>query len=205
MSNIRILVFLMIILSTLGQAVLAQTAQEFYNKARNKAEMQNYRGALNDLNEAIKQDPKFIQAFNYRGYVKDELDDYHGALSDYNMAIALKGDYSEAYANRGRAKHKMRDFKGAMEDYTTAITLNPLEKDALIGRGTTLSQMSQYEAALKDLDNAVQIDPRYGKTYSIRGQVRLLKGDILGACSDLIQAQKLGFTPPMAAMRDNCK
>jgi hypothetical protein len=64
--------------------------------------------------------------------------------------------------------------------------------------------MNQHDAALKDLDSAVQLDPRYGKTYSIRGQVRLLKGDILGACSDLMQAQRLGYTPPMAAFRDNC-
>jgi tetratricopeptide (TPR) repeat protein len=125
MNSFRTVSLFYLLFSVLVLDATAQTAQELYNRARSKAEMQNFKGALNDVNAAIEKDPKFIQAFNYRGYVKDELNDYQGALADYNLAIALKGDYSEAYANRGKAKQKMRDFKGAVEDYTTAITLNP--------------------------------------------------------------------------------
>ena len=91
--------------------VSGQDAEEYYRKAQTKAGMDDFRGALHDLNKAIEKSPRYIKAFNYRGYVKDELDDYYGALKDYNIAIALKGDYGDAYANRGKAKRKLQDYK----------------------------------------------------------------------------------------------
>ena len=106
----------------------AQTAEDFYRKAETKVTLQDFNGAFEDLNQAINIDPRFIKAFNFRGYVKDELDDYNGALQDYNIAIALKDDYGDAYANRGKAKRKLNDYNGAITDYTTAIALNPSGK-----------------------------------------------------------------------------
>lgn len=196
------MVALAIVLMT-GTAV-SQTAQEYYALAQKKAQMQSYRAALKDLDRALELDPKFIQALNYRGYVKDELDDYYGALKDYSLAIALKGDYSDAYANRAKAKRKLRDLKGALDDYSTAITLNPRERETFLGRGLTLQELAEYDAALKDFDRAAAIDPEYGKTYAIRGQVKFLKGDILGACNDLLKAQQLGYSPPTASFKERC-
>ena len=120
----------------------SQSVEEHYKKAERKAAMQDFRGALGELNNAIEKDPRYIKAFNFRGYIKDELDDYYGALQDYNIAISLKADYSDAYANRGRAKRKLNDFSGAINDYTTAIELNPNEKDSYLGRGIALKSSS---------------------------------------------------------------
>ena len=122
-----------LLFTTIAFGSYAQTAKDYYRKAQTKASMQDFRGALRDLDKAIEQEPRYIKAFNYRGYVKDELDDYYGALQDYNIAIALKGDYGDAYANRGKAKRKLEDFKGAINDYTTAIELNPDEKHSYVG------------------------------------------------------------------------
>ncbi len=112
-----------------------QSAEDLYASAVRKAEYFNFKGALDDLNEAIALNPRYIKAYTYRGYVKDELDDYKGALADYNTAVSLKGDDYEAYARRGALKKRYRDYDGAIEDLDLAIQYKPDYAKAYSDRG----------------------------------------------------------------------
>jgi Flp pilus assembly protein TadD len=64
--------------------------------------------------------------------------------------------------------------------------------------------MKDFDGAIKDLDAAARIDPGYARTYTLRGEVKLLKGDVVGACDDLLKAQKLGYMVAMATFNDYC-
>lgn len=133
---------------------VAQTAEGLYASAVRKAEYFNFKGALDDLNEAIRLNPKFIKAYTYRGYVKDELDDYKGALGDYNKAVTLKADDYEAYARRGSLKKRYKDYDGAIEDLTLAIQYKPDYAKAYSDRGQAKILNGDKKGGCTDMEKA---------------------------------------------------
>ena len=74
MKNLLTLVSVLLVTVSFGQ-----TAEEYFNQAKAKYELQDYRGAKSDLTKAIELDPAYAKAYNGRGNVKYELKDYKGA------------------------------------------------------------------------------------------------------------------------------
>jgi tetratricopeptide (TPR) repeat protein len=62
-----------------------------------KSDLQDYRGAIQDYNNAIDFD--YLDAYINRAGAKHKLYDYRGAIQDCNKAIELKPDFSMAYIN----------------------------------------------------------------------------------------------------------
>ena len=87
---------------------------------------QDFKGAILDYNEALKQDPNNATAYNNRGAAKLMLKDYKAALADFNKAISINDKYADAYDNRGRVKQVLGDTKGACADWQMAYS-NGLE------------------------------------------------------------------------------
>lgn len=146
-------VFFILILF-LPLCAFSQSAEDLYASAVRKAEYFNFKGALNDLNEAIRLNPRYIKAYTYRGYVKDELDDYQGALTDYNKAVDLKGDDYEAYARRGALKKRYKDYDGAIEDLNLAIQYKPDYAKAYSDRGQARILNGDKNGGCTDMEKA---------------------------------------------------
>jgi lipoprotein NlpI len=48
-----------------------------------------------------------------------------------------------------------------------------------------------FDGALQDLDEAIRLDPGHGRAHRNRSLARFAKGDVNGAKSDLVAADKL--------------
>jgi tetratricopeptide (TPR) repeat protein len=94
-------------------------------------------GAMADYNQAIRLDPKNVQAYNNRGTVKFKEGDLKGAMAHFNRSIQLNPKNPHAYNNRVRAKEMKGDLDGAIADFNEAIRLNPKYAHAYNNRGTT--------------------------------------------------------------------
>jgi tetratricopeptide (TPR) repeat protein len=92
------------------------TAEEYYNRAVDLGEAEDYQGAIADYTSAIKLDPDYAEAYFNRAYDRSEVKDYEGAIADYTKVIELAPDAAEAYFNRGMARAKLGDIEGARED-----------------------------------------------------------------------------------------
>ena len=89
---------------------------------------------------ALKVNPKFLDAYINRGLVFNELKNYEASISDYDKAIELDGKCALAYNNRGYSKFLKDDFDGALQDYNKAILLNPKFKMALDNKAMLFSK-----------------------------------------------------------------
>jgi tetratricopeptide (TPR) repeat protein len=167
-----------------------------------KSQAGNYQGALNDYNRAIELNPRYANAYNYRGFLKEnQFKDVAGALADYNRAIELNPQYDVAHNNRGYLKlNKQNDVAGALADYNQAIVINPKYHIAYNNRGyLKLNFSNDLPAALADYNQSIAINPRYAVAYNNRG---VLKKDRLkdysGALADYNRAIELNPQYPNA-------
>ena len=72
-----------------------QTAKEYFNSGYNKAEAEDYNGAINDYNKAIGLDPNYSDAYINRAISKYYTNDLNGACEDANKAKSLGLDASK--------------------------------------------------------------------------------------------------------------
>ncbi len=87
-------------------------------KAMDKAH-QYYSKALEEFIDAVSQQPKMYQAWNYIGFANRHLGNYDAALSAYAKALELNPNYPDAIEYRGEAYLGLNKIDEAKEAYMT--------------------------------------------------------------------------------------
>jgi tetratricopeptide (TPR) repeat protein len=106
----------------------------YYNKG-------DYNRAIQDYDQAIRLDPKYMPAYYSRGSAYFKKSDYDPAIQDLNEAIRLNPNDTSAYVVRGDAYREKGDYDPAIQDFNEAIHLNPNYASAYYDRGSAYSSM----------------------------------------------------------------
>jgi Flp pilus assembly protein TadD len=120
----------------------------------------NYRGAIDQLNRAIKLNGNDHVAFNERGAAYTWLDQDGEAIKDFSQAIALSPKYAMAYRNRGAAHLRQGQPQKAVDDLTQAIALNPDYLRAYKDRGDAYTRLGKTKEAQADYAKAADLKRR---------------------------------------------
>ncbi|MBR8833492.1 MAG: tetratricopeptide repeat protein [Stigonema ocellatum SAG 48.90 = DSM 106950] len=155
----------------------------------------DFKGALADLNEAIRRNPEYIEAgaYYFRGVLRAEQKDFKGALVDLNEAVRLEPENVDHTKFRGNVRLQLQDYKGAITDYTEAIRMKPDDADAHLNRGAIRILQKDFKGALVDLNEAIRRNPESieASAYYLRGAIRILQKDFKGAIADYTEAIRL--------------
>lgn len=133
--------------------------------------------AIDDLNNAIERNPKFLPFYANRAYAKLSLGDrarsrgdvvqaralYESAIADYTVI----GELSDAYINRGSVKYrlagteassakKQKLYTSIIADWTAAIRLDSANAMAYSNRGALWFQIGAFKAHAGDKDTAAK-------------------------------------------------
>jgi tetratricopeptide (TPR) repeat protein len=179
----------------LASTSLSKTVKAFAfaNRGVARTYLNEFRGALDDFNAAVRLFPEEATHYNNRGNLLLRMELYQEAAKDFGTAIALLPNYGEAYNNRANALFLLKDYRGASDDYGKAIILMPMNPTPLNGRGRAQFALDRPAAAMRDFARAIDIDPRFGQGYLHRGDALLALGRYEEAASDYTKAIELGF------------
>ena len=136
----------------------ARNYEYFFNRAQDKFELADYKGAVLDYNKALELSPTEIcLVYSMRGNAKRNLSDFDGAISDQNKALDFDPLYADGYFNRGIAKFQKGDFDGAIEDYTQVININPKDSDAFFNRANIKKEIGDMRGACEDWKKGAEL------------------------------------------------
>jgi tetratricopeptide (TPR) repeat protein len=124
-------------------------AQEYYSSARVK------------FQEAVQDDPRMHEAWNYVGYTNRKLGNYDAALAAYEQALTLKPGYPDALEYRGEAFLGLNRISDAQQAYLDLFASNRGLADKLLTamRGWLDTQRTSSTAdanAISELDKWIQ-------------------------------------------------
>ena len=124
----------------------------YFARGKVLMEQKDFKGALADLNEAIRRNPEYIERFAYylRGALRAQQKDFKGALADLNEAVSFDPKNADYTRSRGYIRFKLEDYKGAIADYNAAIRLQPDYADAYYNRGLARTELKDYKGAIED-------------------------------------------------------
>jgi 1-deoxy-D-xylulose-5-phosphate reductoisomerase len=148
--------------------------EKFHNQGKEKANQKDYKGAIEEFNQALRINPNYENSYVSRGFCRFRLGDTQGAIQDYNQAIQLNPNHAKAYYNRGLARRKLEDKQGAIQDYSEAIRLNPNHARAYNNRGLIRAALGDKQAAAEDLQKAVDLFFEEGDIASYKQAIEAL-------------------------------
>ena len=183
--------------------------------------------ALGILNECLRTDPYFFDAYYTRGLVREQLAEFDGALTDYNIYLEHMPDHTEALFSRATLRYKRGQYELAKADFIKLLSLPPGETTTVFFQqdqfassatkifttqgsskayifnylGLTETKLKNYEAAIKALDSAIALNPKDADQFVNRGWAKEIDQDKDGAITDYQLA--LTINPEHSLARHN--
>ena len=121
-----------------------------------KGTPENLKGALAELDEAIKRDPHRYRSFLLRGLCLVNLGKHAEAAGEFGTCIGLGPEKPWGYFNRGYVYYQCGHYPEALKDYTAALKCDSAFVPAYVSRASTFLEMNQYQSAHEDYARALK-------------------------------------------------
>ena len=146
--------------------------------------------------EAIKIDPKDINALWYRGNAYERLNFAVEAINDFSKVIDIEPDNVEVYKRRADLKFycgnsKSEDLLGAIDDYSKIIDLTN-DKNYCFVRAWAKKELHLYHEAIEDY--TLGIEAGIDDYYFERARVKEIVYDFEGAIEDYLKGIEIAPT-----------
>lgn len=155
---------------------------------QNVLSMEDYMLSIQYFNQAIKAKPYLSDPYFFRALAKLYLEDFKGAEEDCTMAIERNKFKTESYKVRGFARQNLGKDSLAILDYDMGLQHNPEDKYFLYYKAIAQSQLKKNDDAEATFGKLLRIYPKFEDGYTARGRMRIMRGDTVGALSDLDKA-----------------
>lgn len=177
-------------LALIFHSQIQMQANQFYNRAAERAKQGDAQGSVEDYTRAIQYNPSDAGAYFSRGKVRLQLGDFQGALEDFSEVIRLNPSDATAYENRCVAQLNLKLLEKALSDCTEAIDLaaNPT---AYKNRCSVHFQLGASRRAIEDCTQGIQLNPNDAGAYSNRALARSAVGEQNLAIEDFTKALQL--------------
>lgn len=133
-------------------------------RAYQRSQLKDWKGAIEDYNQAIRLDSTNNDYYYNRGIVKENIKDWEGALKDYIKAISIKEDFVKAWFNHGNVLSKLNRLPEAIEDYTVVLFYDQTNALAYYNRGICSHRLNKKKDWCEDIIKAeelgLKIDPK---------------------------------------------
>jgi tetratricopeptide (TPR) repeat protein len=120
--------------------------------------------AIDYFNDAIKQNPKSIDAIYGLGMYYQENEKYNEAIAEYDSIIHIDPKYKFAHYNLGYIHLVyLKVYSQAVKHFTNAIACDPNYAEAYYNRGYSYELMGDVQNAKTDYNKALELRHNYQK------------------------------------------
>lgn len=140
----------------------------YIGRAKAYADSGNMSAAINDLDEALKLDPKDARVFYERGVVYATNKKHDQAIAELTRAIEMSPRYTSAYFYRGYVYILKEQWDLVIADSSKAIELGSVNAAAYNNRGVGYYRTKQYALAIADYSKAIELAPNTALYYRNR-------------------------------------
>src|SRR4051794_24234754 len=178
-----------------GPASLRPAA--FHHRGVARAAKGDLEGAVSDVSEGIRLDPRRAFRFQERGELYTRKGEFSRAVADLTEAIRLDPTRAFRFHSRAHAHWASSDITRAIADFTEAIRLDPVQRSFRFhDRANAFRAAGQYERALADYNVALRLEPANASTLINRGRAYVEVADAARAKADFEAALQFAAGNP---------
>lgn len=132
----------------------------------------DFKTALKYINDALRIDESYRDAYVLKGSIYKTTDKYDLALSSYQTAVQIDPDFFIGHLQIGWLLTEMGDHKLALEYYENAAELKPENLNATYGIAKSLQDLEKYQEALNEYRDLLEIDSSAYVAYFNQGYIK---------------------------------
>lgn len=163
----------------------------------------DFESALDDMNEAIRLQPRLAGLYVNRAYLRYSLDDFFGAMADFDYALQLDPLNETALFNRALLEMETAANDKALDDLNRIVELDPTNTRAYYNRAIVNNAKGLYKDAISDITRVIDEVPELPEPYYMRSQMHYSLNDLRNADRDYKRAEALSKQAQKAAVPDN--
>jgi protein O-mannosyl-transferase len=148
--------------------------------------------AIDNLTEAIKRNPNFLDAFNNRGIAYMGIKCYDLAIADFSNSLKKDPDNILMLNNRATAYLRIGKTDSAFANYNEALRLAPNYAEIYMFRGIAYADGGNYTKAIEDFTRAIAIKPDLLEAYGYRASCNYELHRYADALADVKTIQQQG-------------
>jgi tetratricopeptide (TPR) repeat protein len=156
-------------------------ARSLFEKASDLMEKGKTNQALEKVNAALTNFPKFAEALTLRGVLEERTDRVEAAIEDYRLAIQADPHYPLAYVTMASVLNSAGRFNEALPFLTEVERLAPNLWQAAYESARCSLGRNDFQGALRSVDRAAQLR---GSAKGDRPELHLVRGYALLGLSD---------------------
>lgn len=177
----------------------------FVSRAAARIARGNLKGAIRDLDFAIKYAPQDADIYHNRACAVYMGGDNKGALKDLDRALRLKPDYAEALYLSGVIKGEEYREQEGMGEIERALEIKPDIPGGLMSLAILLFETKRYEAAIEKFTQVIDLGLEgKAEAYYYRGDSWYNLDDKPKACADWEISAKLGDKDAIYIHKNYC-
>lgn len=132
-------------------------AEYFVNRGATYAKLQNYDQALVNLNQGVKYNKNFVNAYNNRSVIYNLRQQYPEALADINTYLTFKKFDANMWYEKSRLHNILAQPNESLNAANTAIQYNNKKGLFYVERCKAYFSLNKFTEAKQDLNTAIQM------------------------------------------------
>lgn len=132
----------------------------------------DFKTAIKYINDALKIDEYYRDAYVLKGSIYKLSDKYELALSSYQTALQIDPDFFMGHLNTGWLLTEMGNHKLALEYYRNAVNLEPENINAIYGVAKSLQDLERFDEAISEYKKLAKIEPKFYYAYYNQGYIK---------------------------------
>jgi tetratricopeptide (TPR) repeat protein len=156
-----------------------------------KLNLDDYKGAENDLTLCLERNPFLVYAYLYRGIARQYTGNFDSAIKDYDKGLEFRPEDREMLLNKGIAYVQNKNYDAALETLNLLIKYQPKFVPAYLTIGSVYSEKGDTVKAINEFDKSVELDKYFAPSYGQRAMLLYQTGKYKESADDLSEAIRL--------------
>ena len=187
----------------------SKEAHNYYAAAVDKEKAGDYKGAAKLYEKSIKEDPKFVEAYDNCAVCYRRLGDFKNAIEYYKKSIELYPQGKMAHQNLGLVYGIQKKYDESIAEYQEVQKIDSMDPEGYYGTIQVYINKGDYKSAVKSATKTMEIyqatnSPYLGEGQYLLGVSYFYDGDKENAKTYLQLAKKSGMKIP-DSIKDDLK
>lgn len=166
-------------------------AEPYLYRAMAKLNLDDYKGAENDLTLCLERNPFLIYAYLYRGIARQYSGNFEGAIEDYDKGLEFRPEDRQMLIKKGIACVQNKDYESALVALDLLVKYQPKFVQAYLTRGSVYSEKGDTLKALDDFNKSIELDKYFAPSHGQRALLLYQMGKYKEASDDYTEAIRL--------------